>query len=58
MVNLANEDIKTLFRRNGLYYWQVADHIGIGESTLLRWLRKELPNEKKRLLENAVTPLS
>lgn len=55
--NTSNNDLKTLFKLNGLSYWEVADHIGISESTLIRWLRKELPAEKKNLLEKAVSEI-
>lgn len=55
--NTANNDIKTLFRHNDLYYWEVADHIGIAESTLLRWLRNELPADKKEILKVAVAEI-
>ena len=51
--NTANYTIKKTLRAYGLYYWEIADHIGVSESTLIRWLRKELSHEKKELLINA-----
>ena len=45
-----NVEIRTEIQKRGLRYWQVADLLGIGETTLSRWLRKELPEEKKNLI--------
>lgn len=57
-VNQANADIKSLLKCNGLFYWQVAEQIGVAESTLLRWLRVELDAERKARIERAVTELT
>lgn len=57
-VNQANADIKSLLKYNGLFYWQVAEQIGVAESTLLRWLRVELDTERKARIERAVTELT
>lgn len=47
---MANEQIKKEALINGLYMWQVAELIGVAESTLCRWLRRELPEEVKTQL--------
>lgn len=57
-VNQANTDIKTLLKRNGLFYWQVAEQIGVAESTLLRWMRIELDAERKDQIASAVAELT
>ena len=58
MKNMANAELKQLLKSNGLYYWQVANELHIAESTLLRWLRTELPMDKKTEIENAVSVLA
>ena len=57
-VNQANADIKSLLKRNGLFYWQVAEQIGVAESTLLRWMRIELDAERKDQIASAVAELT
>lgn len=53
----VNIDIKSLFKQKGFVYWQVADAMGISESTLIRWLRKPLDRDKRELILNAVQNL-
>ena len=57
-VNHANADIKAMLKCNDLFYWQVAEQMGVAESTLLRWLRVELDAERKARIESAVTKLT
>jgi len=54
----SNEDIKLLAAGKGIRLWQVAEHLGITEFTLSRWLRRELPSEKKDLIMVAIKTLS
>ena len=51
----ANEELRASFKKNGVHQWQVADALGIAEGTLARWLRKELPAEKKAEIEKAIS---
>ena len=47
-----NNDIRNEARNKGVALWQVALALGVCETTLLRWLRVELPQEKgSRILE-------
>ena len=43
----ANNDLRTAIFTSGLKHWEIAKLLGIHEATLARWLRSELPNEKK-----------
>lgn len=47
MKTKANADIREKVGQAGLYLWQVADELGIQDSTFSRKLRKELPQEEK-----------
>ena len=47
----ANEEIRRAIKEKGIKQWEVADLLGIGETSLVRKLRKELPEkEKERIL--------
>lgn len=49
-----NQDIKDKIKAAGLHQYEVADLIGIGETTLVRWLRHKLPEDKKEMILNAI----
>lgn len=49
-----NLDIRQCIKDSGLPYWVVADHLGITDATFSRWLRKELPEEKKQEILSAI----
>lgn len=52
-----NIDVRQAVRDAGLYLWQVAYGLGITEVTLSRWLRKELPWEKKARIFEVIREL-
>ena len=49
-----NKDIKRMIKEAGVYQWQIAEAIGIDETTLCRWLRFQLTDEKRELIINAI----
>jgi transposase-like protein len=53
-----NDDIRLLAKKEGVYLWQIADRLGIAEITLIRWLRKPLPEDKKKKILNAIYELA
>jgi len=52
-----NSEIKQEMRSHGVRQWQVADYLGIGESTLCRRMRSELDPEFKRQIKQAILAL-
>lgn len=34
--------------------WEVADAVGVSEMTMVKWLRKELDDEKKALVRRGI----
>ncbi|MBP1944641.1 DNA-binding transcriptional regulator YiaG [Bacillus luteolus] len=44
-------------RESRLSQWMVAERLGISEATFTRWLRGELPPDKKIQILKAVTSL-
>ena len=51
---MANTDIRYEIMKRGLKNYQVAEKLGICETTLSRWLRTELPAEKKKEILEAL----
>lgn len=48
---MKNLELRKAAKAAGIPLWRIADAIGVGESTMTRKLRHELPeNEKKQLL--------
>lgn len=51
-MNISNEQLKFEIKKNGLTQWQLADLMGISESTLIRKLRHPLSeDEEKKILD-------
>lgn len=54
---MANQDIRAAFskaRKEGIFQWQVCDLLEVSEVTMCRWLRKEMPEEKKAQIYEAI----
>ena len=49
-----NRDIKERIKASGLHQYQIADLLGIGETTLVRWLRYELTPERREMILSAI----
>lgn len=54
---MKNLDIRNEITNSGLNYWQVAEGIGVSDSTFSRLLRHELPDEKKEEIRAAIREL-
>ncbi|MDY4072949.1 hypothetical protein [Enterococcus gallinarum] len=53
----ANLEIRKRIESNRILYWEVADKIGIAQSNLSVWLRKELKENRKERVEKAIDEL-
>lgn len=53
----ANQEIRNLISSNRLRNWEVADAIGIADTTLSVWLRKELTDDRKERTLKAIDEL-
>lgn len=51
---MHNKDLRDEFRIANVRQWEVAEAMGISEMTLVKWLRRELPEEKKKLVREAI----
>ncbi len=54
----ANEDIRKAASDAGVKLWMVAEAIGMNDSCFSRLLRKELPDERKRIILVAIAQLA
>ena len=54
-----NQDIRDMLKDNGLTQWDLCKALGIGETTLYRRLKDELPEDQKqeymRVIERLIT---
>lgn len=55
---MRNEQIRTVMHRSGVKQWEVAEQLGISEFTYSRWLRSELPDDKKVQILQAISDVS
>ena len=49
-----NVAVRAAMQKNGLFQWEVAERIGVSDSTLSRMLRHELPPEQKADILRAI----
>lgn len=55
---MSNEAIKRFAAGNGVKLWQVAEALGIADTSLSRKMRKELPCEEKEKIVEIIQKLS
>ena len=52
-----NTEVRDHIKNNGLYYWQIAEYMKIHESEFSRMLRREMSEETKQKILEAVYAL-
>lgn len=55
---MQNLDIRAAAKEKGVFLYEVAHKLGVSEPTLVRWLRFELPADKKAKILEIITELS
>lgn len=58
MQNIANQDIRQAIKTANLKHWKLAKLMGVSETTLVRKLREELPEEEKQKILKIISELS
>lgn len=53
----ANLDVRECAKKAGIYLWQIAAAMGVSEPTFNRWLRTEMPTDKKACVKSAIRRL-
>ena len=51
---MRNEEIRTAMFKSNVKQWEVAEQLGVSEVTVCRWLRSELPKDKKVQILQAI----
>ena len=51
---LVNKAVRLRMQQNCVAIWEIADAIGVSEMTINRWLRKELDEPHRNLIEDAI----
>ena len=51
---MKNMDLRQELRTANVRHWQAADALGISEMTFVIWLRRELSDEKKNRVRDAI----
>ena len=54
---MPNAHIKEMLNKNRVYHWEVAKRLGVSEMTLFRWLRQDLPDEKRQQILKAISEI-
>ncbi len=54
----ANKEIKTRAKEKGVFLWEVADKIGIIDTSFSRKLRHELPDREKQEIFKIIDELA
>ena len=52
-----NQDIKDAIKKSAEKKWQVANELGIAESTFNTWLHKQLSTKKKQKIMAAISKI-
>lgn len=55
---MCNKEIREAAKRAGVHLWQVADACGVNDGNFSRKLRKELPQEEKKMILEIIDRLS
>lgn len=55
---MSNRDIQIRIMSSGLMKWQIAEVIGIADTTFSKWLRKPLTPERRGQVLEAIGKLS
>ena len=54
---MTGYQLKKKIHQAGLFYWEVAKHLNIGEYTLTRWLRGTPTKEHREMILRAIEDL-
>ena len=55
---MQNQDIRRAAAGSGVFLWQVAEAMGIADSSLSRKMRKELPTDEKQRIFGIIKELA
>ena len=53
-----NEMLRKMARDSGVYLWEIGEHLGVSENTVIRWLRKPLDQSKEKIVFSAISSIA
>jgi len=53
-----NAELKAMAKAKGVFLYEVADNMGISEATIMKHLRRPLPNNERTAFINAVNEIA
>ena len=54
---MPNDWLRELAKNHNIKLWQIAEKIGVSDTTFSKMLRKELSNDKKNLIMNTINEI-
>lgn len=54
----ANQTVREEAKKKGVRLWQIAEHLGISEPTMTRWMRTALSPEKENMILSAIDKIA
>ena len=55
---MANMEIRNMLFKNNIKHYALADYLNVSACTMSRWLRTELPPDKKKEILEAIEKLT
>lgn len=57
-INQNNKDIENIAKQYKVNFWEVANALGVSEGTITRWMRTDMPTEKKAKVIEAIQSIA
>ncbi len=54
----ANQDVRNAAKTAGIKLWEIAVHLGVGEATIMRWMRISLSADREKVIMQAIAELA
>lgn len=58
MKRKKNREVRQFLKDKRVFQWEVAERLGVHETTVIRWLRTELPEERKQSIMEAASAIA
>ena len=53
-----NDMVRKTARNAGVYLWEIGEHLGVSENTVIRWLRMPLDHAKEEMFLSAISAIA
>lgn len=51
---MENVNLRNQAKEEGVRFWQIGDELGVSEMSIVRWMRKPLPEDKEAQIRAAI----